>query len=80
MKGVFLALLATALALMSSANADGGYAAPLVYGPISTGIGVFGNPGVRIGYSAKQVNNAGTLLCCKARGYKKGKEYWLVDV
>lgn len=46
------------------------YAPPLIYGMVCQGDGVIGSPGTRVGYTIKQVNNVGTLLCCKARGYQ----------
>uniref|UniRef100_A0A914DZI7 Uncharacterized protein n=1 Tax=Acrobeloides nanus TaxID=290746 RepID=A0A914DZI7_9BILA len=44
---------------------------------VCQGDGVIGSPGTRVGYTIKQVNNVGTLLCCKARGYQGNTEVWV---
>jgi len=45
------------------------YAPPFFYGAVcSSPIVVFGSREGRMSYSVSQVNNIGTLICCKARG------------
>ena len=64
-----MAILLGLLLLVIPTLCLGCYAPPLVDGPeCPTGPAIFGNPHAKVHYSVSQVNNVGTLLCCKAWG------------
>ena len=64
----FLLILGGSLLLRAHAD-DACYAPPFVYGgECKASTGVIGSPGLKITYSIDQVNNVGTLICCKALG------------
>lgn len=63
----FLLLGVTLLPDQVDAARNGCYAPPFVYGyTCRSSTSIFGSPGYRITYSIRQVNNAGTLICCQA--------------
>ena len=67
---IFLSFAALSL-LMSTLAADNTCYAPgpLVDGPVcKSSTELFGRPGSKVHYSIYQVNDVGTLICCKALG------------
>lgn len=51
------------------------WAAPFLFGPVCKGVAVFGHKGYKRSYSVKVMGNAGTLVCCAAKGFNP-KETW----
>merc|ERR1711953_1496353 len=66
-----------ALALLHSC-CEAGWAAPLTYGPEdSSYTALWGSRGTRVCYNISQVNNVGTLLCCRGLSFSsRGRKQW----